>query len=120
MKLLTDHDVYKITVEFLKQNGYDVVTAKELGLHKAPDKDLLKKAKSADRLFITRDKDFGMLVFLKKELCAGIIYLKISPSTIDEVHHELHKLLGKYTEKDLKTTFCVVEPHRYRIRHVDQ
>lgn len=60
-----------------------------------------------------------MLVFLKKELCSGVIYLKITPSTINEVHDELHEILGKYTEKDLKTTFCVVEPHRYRIRRID-
>ncbi len=118
MKLLTDHDVYKITVDFLRQHGHDVVTAKELGLHKASDKELLEKAKTTGRLFITRDRDFGMLVFLKKELCSGVIYLKITPSTINEVHNELHKLLEKYAEKDLKTTFCVVEPHRHRIRRV--
>ena len=97
MKLLADNDVYKITVDFLRQHGHDVVNAKELGLNKASDKELLEKAKIMDRLFITRDKDFGMLVFLKKE-----------------------KILEKYTEKDLKTTFCVVEPHRYRIRRVDK
>ena len=97
MKLLADNDVYKITVDFLRQHGHDVVTAKELGLNKASDKELLEKAKIMDRLFITRDKDFGMLVFLKKE-----------------------KILEKYTEKDLETAFCVVEPHRYRIRRVDK
>ena len=97
MKLLADNDVYKITVDFLRQHGHDVVNAKELGLNKASDKELLEKAKIMDRLFITRDKDFGMLVFLKKE-----------------------KILEKYTEKDLETAFCVVEPHRYRIRRVDK
>ena len=70
MKLITDHDVYKITVDFLRQHGHNVVTARELGLHKASDKELLEKAKNMDRLSITRDKDFGMLVFLKEELCS--------------------------------------------------
>ena len=97
MKLLADNDVYKITVDFLRQHGHDVVNAKELGLNKASDKELLEKAKIMDRLFITRDKDFGMLVFLKKE-----------------------KILEKYTEKDLETAFCVVEPYRYLIRRVDK
>ncbi len=120
MKLLTDHDVYKITVDFLRQHGHDIVTAKELGFHGVSDKELLEKAKTTDRLLITRDRDFGMLVFLKKELCPGVIYLKITPSTTNEVHNELQKILEKYTEKDLKTTFCVVEPHRYRIRRIDK
>ncbi len=120
MKLLTDHGVYQITVDFLRQHGHDVVTAKELGFHEASDKELLEKAKTTGRLLITRDRDFGMLVFLKKEMCSGVIYLKITPSTVNEVHDELYKILGKYGEKDLKTTFCVVEPHRYRIRHIDK
>ena len=37
MRLLTDHDVYKTTVDFLMLHGHDVVTAKELGIHKATD-----------------------------------------------------------------------------------
>ncbi len=73
MRLLTDHDVYKITVDFLMLHGHDVVTAKELGLYKATDKELLEKAKNMDRLFITRDKDFGMLVFLKEE-CVQVLF----------------------------------------------
>jgi len=93
MKLLTDHDVYKMTVNFLRKHGHDVVTAKELKLHKASDKELLKKARTSDRLFITRDKDFGMLVFLKKELSSGVIFLRITPTSKNEVHDELNKIL---------------------------
>ena len=120
MKLLIDHDVYKITIDFLKQQGHDIITAKELGLHTASDEELLEKAKTFDRLLITRDKDFGMLVFLKKELCSGVICLKVTPSMIRDVHDELLKILEKYTENDLKTSFCVIEPYRYRIRRIDK
>ena len=119
MELLIDHDVYKITVDFLRQQGHDIVTAKELNLHTASDEALLEKAKTTGRLFITRDKDFGMLVFLKKELSSGVICLRITPSTVNEVHSELCKILEKCPEKDFKTSFCVVEPHRYRIRHIE-
>ncbi len=119
MRVLTDHDVYKVTVDFLKMNGRDVVTAKELGLQKSSDKELLEKAKATDRVLQTRDKDFGTMVFLRKELCPGVIYLKITPSTMNAVHNELRKIMEKYAEKDLKTVFSVVEPHRYRIRRID-
>lgn len=105
MKLITDHDVYKITVDFLRQHGHVVVTAREFGLHKASDKELLEKANA-------------MLIFLNKELYSGVIYLKIIPSAINEIHNELLTILEKYTEKELKTSFCVVELGRYRIRRV--
>jgi len=32
MKLLTDQDVYTITVRYLRNLGYDVITANEIGL----------------------------------------------------------------------------------------
>ena len=73
MRLLPDQDVYRVTIDQLKEWGHDVVTAKELGMQRAADEDLLKKARELDRLLITRDKDFGTLVFLKKELSPGVI-----------------------------------------------
>jgi len=61
MKLLADQDVYVTTVRYLRNLGYDVITAYEIGLSKAEDIDLLKKAKEQNWLFVTRDRDFGGL-----------------------------------------------------------
>jgi len=73
MHILTDQDVYKITVDKLRKWGYDVVTAKDIGMHQAEDEDLLKTAKKAGRLLITRDKDFGALIFLREKASLGVI-----------------------------------------------
>lgn len=120
MRFLADHDVYASTVEWLRQQGHDVVTAKDLGMQRAADEDLLAKAKEIDRLFLSRDKDFGALVFLCAAESPGIVFLRITPVTVGEVHKELHRLLSRRTEAELKTCYCVVEPHRYRIRHLPQ
>ncbi|TVM04203.1 MAG: hypothetical protein CV087_00735 [Candidatus Brocadia sp. WS118] len=53
------------TVDFLRQHGHDVVTAKELDLHMTSDEALLEKAKTADRLFIPRDKDYWCVSVFK-------------------------------------------------------
>jgi len=119
MKFLADHDVYKITVEFLRQYNHDVLTVKELDLHQASDKELLKKALETGRLFITRDKDFGMLIFLEREINPGVIFLRINPSNVNEVHNVLKNVLERYDEDYLKRVFCVIEPKRYRIRHIE-
>jgi predicted nuclease of predicted toxin-antitoxin system len=44
MKFLLDQDVYALTERFLREQGYDVATASELGLSRAQDTDLLKTA----------------------------------------------------------------------------
>ena len=108
----------KITIENLRGWGHDVLTAKELGLHQAPDEDLLKRAQAEKRLLLTRDKGFGGLVFLNKELSTGVILLRMTPIIAEEVHRELHRLLEEHGEDELKKAFCVVEPHRHRIRHL--
>ncbi len=87
-------------------------------MHRAADEDLLKKAREFSRILITRDKDFGMLIFLKEELSTGVIFLRITPGSVESVHRELDRLLKEHTEKELLNLFCVVEPHRHRIRHL--
>lgn len=118
MRFLSDQDVYKITIDMLKEMGHDVITAKELGMQRASDEDLLKFAREDDRLLITRDKDFGALLFLKEEISAGVILLRGTPKTIGKLHHQLQKLVMDQSEDELKRAFSVVEPDRYRIRHL--
>lgn len=117
MKLLADQDVYYVTTKWLRGKGYDVVTARELGLERASDGELLSKAQALGRIMLTRDKGFGALVFLKPEKSHGVILVRDNPGTIEEVHRELERLLEEHKEEELKGLFCVVEPGRYRIRH---
>jgi len=118
MNFLADHDVYFVTVQWIRQEGHDVITAKELGMHEADDVDLLAKAKTLDRLFMSRDKDFGALVFLRAISSPGVIFLRVTPTEVEEVNRELRRLLREQTEEVLKKSYCVVEPHRYRIRRL--
>ena len=102
MRFLADHDVYFITVQELRHAGHDVVTAKELQMQAADDIELLAKAKALDRVFISRDKDFGSLVFLHALTSPGVIFLRISPIEVGAVHRVLHRLLHEQSEELLK------------------
>ena len=118
MRLLLDQDMYKMTSDQLREWGHNVVTVREIGMERAEDQDLLKKAKEASRILVTRDKDFGRLVFLKGELSTGVIFLRITPGSAELAHQELNRLLNEHAEQELMNVFCVVEPHRYRIRQL--
>jgi len=116
MLFLVDQDVYKITIDFLKNDDHDVIPVKEVGLEQSSDKVLLQKAKEMDRIFVTRDKDFGNLVFFEKEVSSGVILLRGKSSEIRFIHKELKTILISHTEEELKRSFCVVESGRHRIR----
>ena len=115
MKFLLDQDVYGVTARHLEKMGHDVLTARALGLSQADDRDLLSRADREHRLFVTRDRDFGGLVFLQRKP-GGVIYLRITPSTVKAVHAELETVLNRYTEDQLRNAFVVIEPGRHRFR----
>lgn len=115
MRLLTDQDVYALTVALLTEQGHDVATAAGLGLARAADVELLRVAREQGRVLVTRDRDFGELVFVEGR-GPGVIYLRVQPSTLATVHAELGRVLGLYTQAELGASFVVVERRRHRIR----
>lgn len=118
MKFLADQDVYQPTVNFLRAIGHDVVCVREIGMARASDEEILKQAHREQRILLTRDKDFGALVFLRMQEHSGVILLRTNPTTVDSVHQELARLLQTHAGEDLHRAFVTVEPgwHRIRVR----
>lgn len=53
-----------------------------------------------------------------QDLGAGVIYLRMLPSTQNLVHQELERVLQEHSESELKRAFVVVEPGRHRFRRL--
>ena len=119
MKFLLDQDVYASTARYLSGLGHDVVRVAQLGLAQASDEQLLAEAQNQGRILVTRDRDFGSLVFVRS-LGSGVIYLRVLPSTQSAVHTELAVVLRTYSEHELTNAFVVVEPDGHRIRRLPQ
>jgi predicted nuclease of predicted toxin-antitoxin system len=117
MRFLLDQDVYALTVRFLRTLEHDVVTAAEIGCSQATDTVLLHVSQDQGRLFVTRDRDFGGLVFVESA-GKGVIYLRILPATVHACHSELEKVLRSYSEEELRNAFVVIEPGRHRLRRL--
>jgi len=116
MRFLLDQDVYDLTARFLTEIGHDLVVAADAGLSTAPDIEVLRAAQADRRILVTRDRHFGGLVFASGHN-SGVIYLRVTPSTLVAVHRELEELLTEQPESVLARAFVVVEPGRYRLRH---
>ena len=118
MRFLLDQDVYHLTSVFLTSLGHDVLTAADVGMSRATDREILRFAAANSRILITRDKDFGSLVFSRLFPHSGVILLRITPQTLSDIHMELERLLSLHTEKDIQQSFVVVEKERHRIRRI--
>lgn len=114
MRLFADHDVYSKTVLFLKSDGHDIETAKEAGLAAAPDEEILKHCVRERRVLVTRDKDYGNLLFAQGLPCHGVILIRCGPALLDQAHLQLRDALR--VREDLESLMIAVEANRYRVR----
>ena len=115
MRFLLDQDVYAKTIRFLQDAGHDLVRVSELGLSRASDTTILQTAQAQNRILITRDRDYGNLVFVQS-LGTGVIYLRILPATLADVHTELNRVITTYSEEALSKAFVVVSQGGHRFR----
>jgi predicted nuclease of predicted toxin-antitoxin system len=115
LRILLDQDVYHLTAVLLSGLGHEVLRAAGLGLARAADTELLRAALAEKCILVTRDRDFGYLVMNEEYRC-GVIFLRITPDTVEAVHNQLRRLLRDKSSEELNRSFCVVEPGRYRIR----
>lgn len=92
-----------------------MVQVAQIGFSQASDEEILRTAQQQRRILITRDRDYGNLVFVRA-IGSGVIYLRVLPSTVNAVHEKLARVIQKYSEKELAGAFVVVEPDRYRFR----
>ncbi|MAG08106.1 hypothetical protein CMO89_01430 [Candidatus Woesearchaeota archaeon] len=95
IKLIVDECVDFPVVLYIRSKGYDVVSIAEK-FPSLDDRDILKRAYEEDRIIITVDKDFGLLVFKEK--------IKL-----------LNILINDYSDK-LSGNFVVVTEDKVRIR----
>lgn len=117
MKLFLDQNIYLATIKFCEDYGHDIVSASDLGLARAGDADLLRIAQEQGRILLTRDRDFGNLVFIHR-LGAGVLYLRMSPANLAEVHLELARVWQLYSGDELQKAFVVIGPSGHRFRNI--
>lgn len=117
MRLFLDQDVYQVTIEFLRSGHHDIILAADLDMSRATDILLLRTAGTLGRIFVTRDRDYGNLVFIQ-QIRAGVIYLRMRPDDQTSVHEELERVLTTYAETMLMRAFVTITARGHRIRHL--
>ncbi len=114
MKIFADECVYRNTVDFLRQSGFEVATAQEAGLEGYDNGDVLSHAVNNGCVFLTRDKDFSDIRIYPPSAFTGIIVIKITPENQGEVHAMLREFLDNKALDELNGTLTVVSGKKYR------
>ncbi|MCW5909808.1 MAG: DUF5615 family PIN-like protein [Cyclobacteriaceae bacterium] len=114
MKFLADEGVDRSIVETLRSSGFDVYYAIE-GIRALTDDELLHIATTENRILITRDKDFGELVYRLNKPHAGIILIRLEGYNTIERAAIVHTIVQQHLA-ELSNAFTVIQPKVIRIR----
>ena len=75
MKILADENIDAAIVAWLRAQGEDVVAACEI-MRRSEDTAILARANAEKRVVLTKDTDFGEMVFHERLTAHGIILLR--------------------------------------------
>jgi predicted nuclease of predicted toxin-antitoxin system len=75
-RLLLDQGLPRSTAALLRQIGWDVVHASEIGMSRAEDADILLRARAEARICGTLDADFHSLLAISGERSPSVIRIR--------------------------------------------
>jgi predicted nuclease of predicted toxin-antitoxin system len=116
MNFLADENLEKPIVDWLREEGYNVLYIAE----KAPsikDEKIIKLARKENKILITNDKDFGELVFHYGQITSGIILIR-SRDKSSEKKLELIKQVLEEMKNKISGNFIVVNENGIRIKKI--
>jgi predicted nuclease of predicted toxin-antitoxin system len=114
MRFLADEGIDRSIVDGLRLLGFDVFYVVEQ-IRSVNDDILLQTALDENRVLITRDKDFGELVYRMHKAHAGVVLVRLEGYTSRERGDLVCKLIEQYQEA-LPNTFSVIQKGFIRIR----
>jgi len=116
MKFLADMGLSQSSVNWLRQNGYDVIRLREEGLQRTTDAEIVKKATKERRAILTCDLDFGDLMATSGEIYPSVIIFRLQNERPENVNRRLEQVLKESSDVLEKGAIISVEETRHRVR----
>jgi len=118
MRFLADMPISPRTVSYLRDMGYEVVRADELGMERARDEQLLQHAAQQDMVIITMDLDFGGLLLLSGKAKPSVITFRLRNPEVERINDILRDMLPRLTEELGRGAIVTIEEERVRVRRL--
>ena len=118
MKFLADMCISVSIVEFLRENGYDVVRLSDENLEKLPDTEVFEKAVRENRIILTFDLDFSEIVSKSEGSTISVILFRLHNTRSHFVMERLKQVLFESSDNLEKGSVIIIDDHRFRIRNL--
>jgi predicted nuclease of predicted toxin-antitoxin system len=101
---------------WLREQGYDAAHATELGLTRAPDVEVLARAKQQGRTVITVDLDYPRLLALAQTTAPSLILFRDGVWSEADIVARMREILHALDAAEIAQSIVVVERGRVRRR----
>lgn len=116
MRFLVDNSISTQVASALKENGYDTIHVRAIGLNQASDKEIFNHAEKEDRILISADTDFSYILSKwPKNKPSLILFRKGCHIPLVQIEM-LIKYLPQLEKGLLEGSIIVFEKERIRIR----
>jgi predicted nuclease of predicted toxin-antitoxin system len=116
LRFIADVHISPLTVASLKLNGYDIIRTTDLLSATAADVDILELARVENRIVITQDLDFSMLIALGKYNQPSLITLRLSSAKPDNVTQRLLEVLPQLEKELTEGSALTIDDNSVRVR----
>ena len=114
MLFLIDECVSKKTILLIRKTECKIFTVQDSQIEGQPDSVILETAVSKKLTLITVDKDFGNILIYPPKIHYGIIILKITKETENNIHSLLLNFIN--TKKNIEKKLVIIDKNKIRIR----
>jgi predicted nuclease of predicted toxin-antitoxin system len=116
VRFLVDMPLSPILAQWLVGQGYDAVHAAHINLSRAPDTEIIERARDDDRIVVTADLDYPRLLALSAADSPAVILFRGSDWSESQIVDRLAAAIAVVPEKELSKSLVVVEKTRIRRR----
>lgn len=114
MNFFADESVDHPIVVRLREDGYDVLAVAEI-TPSIPDETVLARANQRGDLLLTADKDFGEMVFRRRQVTAGVVLIRLAGLSTESKGGIVSGVIREH-EAEMAGAFTVISPGMVRIR----
>jgi predicted nuclease of predicted toxin-antitoxin system len=112
IRLYLDQMFQTRVADVLRQAGYDVIRASEVGQARTDDRQILKKAITDDRILVTLDEHFGDWVVLPLHRHPGVIRVKANPTTAENILTIILPFLQRLSSDNIRNHLVILSSNR--------
>lgn len=122
LRILLDQNIPPVVCEFVRRRrpDWEVRHVNDVGLNGATDEAIFQWAQKDRSIVVTFDEDFADARMYPAGSHAGVIRLRVWPTTIENTEFALERLFESVTDQDLMGALAIVDDLKIRVRRLPQ